>query len=514
MGGAASCQVTITVSSESGPAFGYLPGQSEQINVRVGLPLSAADGGASGLQGAWNGKQLDLGGRGFSGSIYPVTPATDLGYVGTQTDTGHVAASPDDGSFALNPDLTLNRGLINDFARDGIHAQRVWGEKIATIYFGLKPARHYWSGCATGGRQGHYQAQNFPEDYDGILAGGSAFNWDRIMPALLWHDVVANELLGAGIAQEKVDAVTAAAIAACDPMDGVTDGILEDPRKCMFDAHTNSCAAPNAPASCLVPAEADAMNRIWHGPVAQASSSRDSGRAAHFFDRGTPIDAAIVPAELGSIATAYVNLWIHQDPTFDYRLAYKSSGKFFEDLSTSIAKFNNVIGTDDGLDAFRTHGGKMITYHGLFDPEIPARNTYSYYNRVAKDNYKDTQEFYRFFPYPNAGHCGGGSGPAIDDAVLLDALVNWVENGVAPDHIVAGQALSGGATRTRKVCKYPDVQVYSGSGSTDDQNNFTCQVRDKDDRFLLELDRLDRRFESSMEANPDFSADGRATAGP
>src|SRR5262249_31687330 len=141
------CQVNFTFSGASGPSSGYLPGQSQQITIRVGLPLSAADGGTDGVQGAWNGKQRDLGGTAYVGFIAPVTDATNGRYVGTFTDTGHTSDQLVpflDGSFALNPDNTLNVGLIEDFAIDGIHQQRVWGATIAERYYGMAPTRHYW----------------------------------------------------------------------------------------------------------------------------------------------------------------------------------------------------------------------------------------------------------------------------------------------------------------------------------------------------------------------------------
>ena len=191
------CRVDFTFSGESGPSAGYLPGQSQQLKIRVGLPPNSVDMTNPIAAGAvpWNGKNRDLGGGGYAGAVGGVTSSTNLGYVGTSTDTGHSAALG--GSFALNPDGTLNYGLIEDFAEDGIHQQHVWGVKLAKTYYGTEPIRKYWMGCSTGGRQGHYQAQNFPKDFDGILAGANAFNWDRFITAELWPQVVMNQEVGA-----------------------------------------------------------------------------------------------------------------------------------------------------------------------------------------------------------------------------------------------------------------------------------------------------------------------------
>ena len=494
---AAYCQVNITVSSEAGPDAGYLPGQSEQIRVRVGLPLSVADGGVGGVQGAWIGKQRDLGGGGYAGAVGGVTAATNGGYVGTSTDTGH---STPGGSFALNPDHTLNWGLIKDFAQDGIHAQRTWGHEMARIYYGTPPARHYWTGCSTGGRQGHQHAQTFPKDYDGILAGAPAFNWDRFIPSELWPQIVMFQELGGPIAPAKLTAVTNAAIAACDALDGIVDGIVQEPRACHYDATSFVCTgSPGDPANCLTSAEAAVVNKIWNGPV------NAKGEKIWFgLERGASL-AGLAGTSPFSIAVDHFRYWIKQDPAFDWRTVTEAS--FVSDFATSQALFHDAIGTDQAnLHAFRSGGGKMIMYHGLFDQLIFPRGSYDYYNRaaekmsaaLAKNGVKPSaaaglaalQQFYRFFPYPNVGHCAGGAGPQPDVNALFQALVNWVENGIAPDSIVATQSLGGGAIRTRKICKYPDGLVYNGTGSTDNEASFHCEAHGHDDPGLLGADLL------------------------
>ena len=194
------CRVNITVSELSGPRNGYLRGQKQAIGIAIGLPLSAADGGSTGQQGNWNGRIQDLGGGGYAGSTESggtVAMAADGGYAGSTTDTGHTTPG---GSFALNPDGTLNWGLIRDFAFNGIHAQSVWTKKLVQMYYDMKHKYAYWTGCSTGGRQGHQQAQKYPKEYDGILAGDNAFNWDRFIPAELWPQVVMKEEVGGPIA--------------------------------------------------------------------------------------------------------------------------------------------------------------------------------------------------------------------------------------------------------------------------------------------------------------------------
>jgi hypothetical protein len=349
----------------------------------------------------------------------------------------------------------------------------------------MQPTRKYWMGCSTGGRQGHYQAQNFPDAYDGILAGASAFNWDRFIPSELWPQIVMNKELGGPISAAKLNAVTGAAVAACDGLDGVVDGMIEDPRRCNYDARAFVCKGGSGdPANCLTAAEASVVNKIWNGPATADDRRHASDRAWYGLERGASL-TSLAGTNPFAIASDHYKYWIKQDATFDWKTVTEDA--FFGDFVESIKKFNEAIGTDDNLDEFRRAGGKLITYHGLADPLIMPRGTYNYYNDM-KGGINNKDAFYRFFPYPSAGHCGGAG---LDAEVLFSALVKWVEKGVAPDHVVA-QVTS---TRTRKICKYPDVQAYQGSGSTDDQANFTCQSRNKDDKDLLEQDELDKRFE-------------------
>jgi len=492
----AYCRVDFTFSGESGPSAGYLPGQSQHLIIRVGLPPNSVDITAGAVP--WNGKNRDIGGGGFAGAVGAVTSSTNLGYVGTSTDTGHSAAQG--GSFALNPDGTLNVGLIEDFASDGIHEQHVWGVNLARAYYGTDPIRKYWIGCSTGGRQGHYQAQNFPRDFDGILAGANAYNWDRFITAELWPQVVMNQWLGGPIASAKLNAVTNAAILACDAQDAIPgDGFIQDPRACTYSAKSFLCSAYGGSSSdpnCLNPREVSAVNQIWNGPT-----DAQGNRVWYGLERGASLSGGLAGTNPFSIATDHFRYWIHQDPSFDWHTVTYAS--FVNDMLSSIAKFNDIIGTDDDLNAFHSAGGKMITYHGLADQLIFPRGTYHYYNTVAQGNYQATQTFYRFFPYPGNAHCGGGTGPQIDAEALFSRLVDWVENGVAPDFVVASQTTP--VARTRKICMYPNVPVYNGSGSTDDQASFHCEVRNADD--LSNTLTIGPQYETSTKANTDPGPD-------
>ena len=491
------CHVNFFVSTLSGPKDGYLPGQKQHVQVDIGLPLSAADGGSGGTQGSWNGRIQDIGGGGFAGSLYsggtPVTDSTDSGYVGSNTDTGHTGNGAS-GAFALNPDNSLNWGLIRDFAFNGIHLQAVWSKNVTKMYYGMGPKYTYWNGCSTGGRQGHQQAQKYPDDYDGILAGASAFNWDRFIPAEVWPQVVMNQEVGAPIADAKLTAVRQASIAACDTQDTITDGVLQEPRSCRYNAKSFVCKA-SGPANCLTPAEAGAVNKIWDG----VQGSRLDLRFWFGLERGTSLQGFPGFGLAGSvafpIATDWLKYWVFQNPAFDWHTLTEDS--FLQAFTKSEIKFHDVIGTDDpDLSDFRKHGAKMITYHGLADIVIFPRGTYNYYNRVTEreGGLKNVQKFYRFFPYPGNGHCGGNldqpNAPLIDlsnKGALFQALVNWVEHGVAPDSIVASNNPDPAlATVSRPICKYPDKLVFKG-GNSNVASNFFCQHQEQDDFLLTDL---------------------------
>jgi hypothetical protein len=472
------CLVNITVSELAGPDDGYLPGQRQMIKTGIGLPLSPADGGTGGSVGAWNERIEDLGGGGYAGSVGPVTGATNAGYVGSSTDTGHPASAG--GTFAMNPDNTLNWGLIRDFAFNGIHQQATWTQKITKMYFGKRPKFTYWNGCSTGGRQGHQQAQKYPNDFDGILAGAPAFNWDRFIPSEQWGEIVMNQEVGAPISVAKLNAVKNASIAACDALDGITDGVIQDPRACHFKASAFACTGD--PATCLTSAEASAVNKIWDGPP----GPKDGERLWFGLERGTTFLGLDGPSPF-IISTQWFQYWVDQNPAFDWHTITEAS--FAQQFKQSELKFHDVIGTDNpDLSEFREHGGKMIIYHGLADLLIMPRGSYNYYNRATKHagGLSEVQKFYRFFPYPGNSHCGGNpdqpNAPLINGTDLFNALVNWVEHGIAPDSIIAhNNANPALATVSRPVCKYPDKLVYNGTGSTNVASSFVCKHESQDE---------------------------------
>jgi hypothetical protein len=498
----AFCRIQITVT----PA----------INIEVWLPPPAN----------WNHRFQAEGGGGYAGAIiYPAlamavtgdavtgqfaTASTDTGHPATGTANGQGGANGAQagGGFVLNPaDDTLNEGLVVDFASRSLHEMTVKAKAVIAAYYGKPQNYAYWNGCSTGGRQGWIEAQLFPEDYDGILAGAPAFNWDRFIPAELWPEVAMNLDVGAAVSQTKLTAVTAAAIKACDGLDGVIDGVINDPRQCRFDPHALVCGRPGAATdgTCLAIQEADAVQQIWRGA---------RGTHGEFLWYGLEPGASFAGLAGSSSATPplalpfpisldHWRLWIKQDPSFDWQTLTTAS--FETGFRQSQAKFHDVLGTDDpDLSGFRAYGGKMITYHGWADQLIFPRGSIDYFNRVVAANggLKRVQQFDRLFMVPGMNDCLGGAGAvnfgqsfvvpvSLDpehDAIL--ALQRWVEKGVAPDMLIAttDQPLATHAAEnptqpaafTRPLCPYPEEAHYKGVGDPTDASSFVCAGAERD----------------------------------
>lgn len=453
------CKVTLL--------YGTRPDQN--INIVVGLPLSSADGGSGGVQGAWNGRTEGLGGGGCSGNLR-VTPAVDKGYVGSGTDLGHAGGNCEPG---VNPNGSYNLQFIEDFIRTAIEQQVLWSKKVALVYYGTRPAYNYWNGCSTGGRQGYLLAQELGNELDGVLADAPAIYWTRFQTAQMWGAIVMKQLVGGPISRAKLNQARVSAVAACDAADGVKDGIIDDPRSCHFDARTNICGSPKAPTSdCLTPKEADAINLIWDGP-------RNAHHEKIWFglDRGS--DFGVLDGAMAFPLGVTQFHWDEHDRSFDWRtVSIAEYAKIAQDGSRNIADVTDTFGP---LDTFRAHGGKLLTFVGANDQFIYPRGVINYYramalrySRTGEPDFEELQRFYRLFRAPGVGHCGlGSTGPVPVDP--FGALVKWVEHGTAPAWLLAaGGSAAPASGRTRPICPYPQTAVYNGTGSIDDAASFHC----------------------------------------
>jgi pimeloyl-ACP methyl ester carboxylesterase len=426
------------------------------VNIELWLPT---DGYNSRFQG--------VGGGGYAGAINfgSMAEALRAGYATASTDTGHVGQDDLDGSFALSADGALNMPLIEDFASRSLIQLTEKSESLIEEFYGESADYAYWNGCSTGGREGLMLAQRYPEGYDGILAGAPAINWERFIPALLWPQIVMNEELGAPVEACKLAEATNAAVEACDALDGVSDGILDDPRECDFDPI--SLVGIDMPCGVFTETDAAVIQSIWDGP-----RSSDGEFLWYGLAPGAPLDA-VAGSSPFPIGLVHHQAWVQQDPAFDWHtLGYEG----FEDaFRTSQELFHDVIGTDDpDLSSFRDAGGKVLMWHGWYDELIFPEGTIDYYERVldTMGDPQDVAEFARLFMVPGMFHCGGG--PGLTEFDGLDALVDWVETGQAPEAITASRVEGGEATATRPLCPYPTVANYDGTGDPDQASSFDC----------------------------------------
>jgi hypothetical protein len=462
----------------------------EAINIWVGLPMDDA----------WNGRWQSVGGGGYAGRASVPNNALAAGFAAATTDTGHTTQVG--GSFGMLEPGKPNTQLQIDFAYRSEHLMAEIGKQLVEAFYGEAPAFSYWNGCSTGGRQGLRMAQDYPDDYDGILAGAPAIHWDRFQAGQIWYQVVQlrenGGYIGNGdreVLAAKQQLATARAIAVCDALDGVTDGVLGDPRQCAYSAVEDNtitsaqCTAVDS--SCLTRTEASAIDKMWVGPVACANGSIDCSvpdvatrdldngsnqRLWYASTRGTNL-TPLGGATPFRIALQQPRFWVYYNSDWDWQvLDYDNYREFFME---SVSKVGPVMGSDNpDLSAFRDRGSKLVIYHGWSDPLIVPEGSIDYYDRVTETlggGYAQTQEFARLFMAPGVAHCAGGDGPQPQG--LFESVVNWVENDSAPETILATKQIEGD-TQSRPLCPYPAKAQWTGEGSSNNASNYTCAVND------------------------------------
>jgi|TARA_B110000208_G_scaffold191464_1_gene258393 hypothetical protein len=349
-----------------------------------------------------------------------------------------------------------------------IHTHTVVSKELIAIYYasegptgGLKYS--YWNGCSTGGRQGQAMAQRFPDDYDGILAGAPAIHFEKLGLGQTWPQVpMLMENGGKAVGGLKQSLAVAAAVKACDGLDGVVDGVLRDARQCNYSATALICA-PGKTVDCLTPGEAKAIDLIWRG-----SQNVDGSLSWYGIPRGASL-SALAGESIMSIPDGQAKYWVELDPKWDYRdLTYENYPAFFDKTVKAMEPGPTATDNAESIKAFRDRGSKLVMWHGWADQIIMPEGSIDFYNQVTKTidggNHSATLDWFRFFMAPGVAHCG------MDTTVYFDALVEWVEHGVAPTQVVHQVS----EKTTRPLCPHPTVAVYSGSGSTDDAANFKC----------------------------------------
>jgi hypothetical protein len=460
------------------------PTKDSEIRIELWLPVSG-----------WNGKYLQIGNGGWAGSINRTGLIAPLrrGYAVAATDNGHV-------SEGLVPGAAWAIGhpeKLIDFGYRAVHETRVQAKAIVRAYFGRDQDRSYFSGCSDGGREALMEAQRYPEDFEGIIAGAPANNWSRLFTGFIWNE---QALAENPIPPAKLTAIQTAALAACDALDGVEDALIENPRACGFDPRSIVCKADDA-SGCLTEGQANTLHRIYSGPT--------NPRTREQLFPGYPIGTEAVaggwvpwivsagsqaPSIQASFGNSYYGHAVFEQSTWDFRTL-----DFDQDVAFGDAKAGPVLNaTNPDLRSFRANGGKLIQYHGWGDAAITAFSSIDYYENVRTflDRFPDPRgekaaidDFYRLFLVPGMGHCSGGIGPnsfgngflsSRTDAEhdLLSALEAWVEQDAAPDRFVGtGTAVKDStATLTRPLCPYPQTARYLGRGNSNDANNFECAL--------------------------------------
>ncbi len=426
------------------------PTSDSEIRVEVWLPASG-----------WNGRLEAVGNGGLAGSISESDMAGALwaGYAAAGTDTGHTG-SPATGSWALG-----HPEKIVDFGWRAIHLMTVAAKSLIAAYYGTPAKYSYWNGCSEGGGQALSEAQRFPDDYDGILAGAPANYFVHLQIGGNWISQAIHKDSATMIEPAKLAAITAAVLAECDKLDGVKDGILEDPRQCHFDPAALLCKGEETN-SCLTAPQIAGLKKVYDG----AKNPRTGEQIFPGHSRGsetgwgTWIAGTLVPPANIQHAIMYNSLanLVFDGPKWDWR-----TFDFDKDVAYADEKVGSTINQiNPDLNAFRKHGGKLLQYHGWNDPAISPLNSIDYFERV-QSSMGDTSSFYRLFMIPGMEHCMGGPGASNFDH--MQVIVKWVEEGLAPDRIVAS-----GSGRTHPLCPYPEVAKYTGKGSTDEAASFTC----------------------------------------
>ena len=435
----------------------------------------------------WNGRFVMGGGGGFVGSVQNAAQTSLLhggtvlerGYATAGTDTGHQGMGTD-ASWALdNPQREL------DFGHRAVHLVAEVSKKIVRRHYGRDVERSYFFGCSRGGGQGMMESQRYPEDFDGIVSGAPAYEWPGIGAGFIQTQQAIYPDpgdLSAPVITTANRALLAREIdAACDTLDGVDDGVVDDPRRCTFDpAKLPRCAGDEGGPECVTEHQLRAIQEVYQGPDVEGKNVHPGFPLGGENDFGgwdtwiTGRPNAFGPGQPSlhfAFGTNMFKYIIYDDARWDYA-AYDFAG-----FAKDTARAAEILNADDpDLAPFAAAGGKLILWQGWSDPAITALGTIEYYEDVvAKD--PDARGHARLFLMPGVLHCAGGPGP--DRVDWLQTIADWVEKGTAPDRVLAAKIDgSGNVVRTRPLCPYPQVAVWDGEGSTDTAESFACGERE------------------------------------
>jgi len=425
------------------------PSIDSDIKVEVWLPVAG-----------WNGKLQAVGNGGMAGTIpYPaMAAALAAGYATAATDTGHVGNNAD--FVPGHPEKLV------DFAYRAIHEMTVASKAVIQTHYGGPPKRSYFNGCSQGGRQGITSAQRYPEDFDGIIAGASAWNSMRMHAARMSVNRIMNRTPDSSIPASKYPAIHNAVLLACDGRDGVKDGVIENPTACRFDFKSLECRGEDT-SSCLTPPQVESAKAMI-SPVKHPTTGAVIFEGHLWPGAELEWDTIGGPAPLQNAVTAIKNIAYPNEASWQ-----PGTFSVATDAERVAAADNGLLRSDDtNLKPYFDRGGKLIMWHGWADPQVTPQNSTIYYNKVLKDVGKQAEDSIALFMLPGVYHCQGGPGPDTFDR--MGVLEQWVEQGRKPARIIASKSEDGKIVRTRPLCPFGQVAKWNGTGSTDDAASFAC----------------------------------------
>jgi feruloyl esterase len=434
-------------------ALRIAPSSDSDIRSEIWLPVSG-----------WNGKFLQVGNGAWGGSIQygALGEALSRGYAASSTDTGHTGT---DASFAMgHPEKLI------DFGYRAVHETAAQGHATVTALYGVRPRLSYFNGCSGGGRMSFMEAQRFPGDFDGIIAGAPGYNRTDVAFQTLGMAQATHVSPESFIPAGKYSALHRAALDKCDALDGLKDGLIADPTRCQFDPAALECKGRDEP-GCLTKAQVVSARRIY----APVIDPKTRAQISNGLERGSELQwGSVAGNEPHSMYNDLLRFVVMKDRNWDFRTLDVS-----RQLELARKADNGVLSaTSTELTPFVSRGGKLLIYHGWADQNIPPRESVSYYNGLVKTMGKErVGDAIRLFMVPGMGHCGGGDGPNEFD--MLAVLEHWREEGRAPSEILASQMNGGHLSRTRPLCPYPEIAKFKGAGSIDRAENFVCRAWDR-----------------------------------
>jgi len=437
------------------------PTRDSDIKVEVWLPASG-----------WNGKFVAVGNGIWAGQLSYSAMVDPLkrGYAVATTDTGHTGSGMDAKWAVGHPEKLV------DFGYRAVHEMTVTAKQAATSFYGSKPKLSYWESCSTGGRQGLMEARRYPDDFDAISAMAPANPMTGLMVQSMWVGWAPKHAPGAALNPQTMGMVHAAAVKQCDKLDGAEDGLIGDPQRCGFDPATLQCK-PGETASCLAPAQVDALHMIYGG-VRDASGK--------VIRPGWPVGSEMQLAlliggnEPFPVATSYFRDLVYADqPGWDWKVS-----DYAKEWADGRAYGGDMLDVAPAsLVPFFARGGKLLLSHGWTDGLIPTTNTIAFYTGLkGVIPAAERERQLRLFLVPGMNHCGGGEGASEFDTIgTIDA---WATTGKAPERIVATRPASAGPASpmqtplSRPLCPYPQIAKYDGAGDVNSEASFTCGMAD------------------------------------